>query len=320
MPQPSLVEGTHEPTVSAPRYSVAIPTYNRPDVLEQCLESIAALDYPLEQIEVVIVDNGGQQQTRDVVQRFEHILKLSHYVNDVNRGLGYSLNRSFRLSNGQRIVSMNDDVLLPASYMRDLDSTFDRDPQIGCVGCRAIEAGYVRCGSGVGHISPDGQVVGNFDEGGNEPVEVEHVYGFCYAFTREALEQAGPCDETLLAQPYSSGNRIETDHCLTIRKLGLKVIYNPRIAAQHLAKPRGDISERSLAWKRDDIRNTLYLFLKHYGLFGRNCVALRFAFRDVGIRSALLRPSLRNWLYVANGARARASAIGHYCRYLLGFR
>ena len=100
------------------------------------------------------------------------------------------------------------------------------------MGCRAIEQGYAELGHGDRpHRASDGEVVGNFDVDCGEPIEVEHVYGFCYVFTREAVRRAGLNDRTLLAQPYSSGNRIETDHCLSIRDAGLKVVYNPRMVA-----------------------------------------------------------------------------------------
>ena len=145
------------------------------------------------------------------------------------------------------------------------------------------------------------------------PIDVEHLYGFCYFFTRRSLELTGLNDRTLLAKPYSSGNRIETDHCLMIRRAGLRVVYDPRMTAIHLAKPRPDMSEASLAWHRNGIRNTLYLFLKHFGVFGKRGAALRLTFlAPLGLRSALLRPSRANLAYLVNaiaGACERLCAL-----------
>jgi hypothetical protein len=164
-------------------------------------------------------------------------------------------------------------------------------------------------------------IVGNFDVDCGKPVEVEHVYGFCYVFTREAVRRAGLNDGTLLAQPYSSGNRIETDHCLSIRRAGLKVVYNPRMVARHLAKPRPDMSEVSLRWHQNAIRNTLYLYLKHFGLLGKRAAALRLTFvKHVGILSTIRHPSRANLAYFVMGLRARASAYAHYVKYLMGPR
>jgi glycosyltransferase involved in cell wall biosynthesis len=43
-----------------PLFSVIIPTYNRPERLSVCLESLARLNYPPDRYEVVVVDDGSE--------------------------------------------------------------------------------------------------------------------------------------------------------------------------------------------------------------------------------------------------------------------
>lgn len=298
-------------------YSIIVPTYKRPDVLAQCLDRLAALDYPLDRIEVLVFDNGGAQHSARVGERFRGRLPLTYVVNDGVHSMGYSLNRGLRACRGSKIIEMNDDALVPPCLLTTCDAAFARDRRIGCIGFRVLENGFHESGDGIGRIDESGEIIGNFNRPGDRPVEVEHVYGFCYAYTREAIDRAGVHDEVLLARDYSSGNRMETDHCLCIRRAGLKVVYDPRIVVEHLAKPRGDYSERSLAWKLNATRNTLYLFLKHYGILGKKGLALRFALlQDVGIVSLLRRPSRANLDYFLTGLRARVSGFGHYLLYL----
>ncbi|MEO7275686.1 MAG: glycosyltransferase [Vicinamibacterales bacterium] len=304
---------------NAPVYSIVIPTFRRGEMLEACLESICGLDYPADRVDVVIVDNGGAEHNRSVSQPFAGRLRLRHLVNRVNKGYGYSVNRGIVEAAGDRILLLNDDARPCAQLLRECERLLATDAAIGCVGCRAEEAGYINGGEGIGRIDETGDVIANFNVDCGKPMDVEHIYGFCYVFTRQAVELAGLNDRTLLAQPYSSGNRIETDHCLMIRRAGLRVVYNPRMVALHLAKPRPDMSEVSLAWKRNAIRNTLYLYLKHYGPFGKHAAAMRLTFlRDVGILSALRRPTRANLVYFLSGLRARASAYAHYMKYLSG--
>jgi GT2 family glycosyltransferase len=304
---------------SAAAYSIVIPTFRRPDQLAECLSTVAALDYPLESLEVIIVDNGGVTENSEyVVEPFTGRLAIRYFVNPVNGGYGYSVNRGIAASRGVRLLLLNDDARLPREFLRQCDTLLDADPTIGCLGCRVDEDGYLNSGEGIGRLDESGEVIGNFNIDCETPIEVEHVYGFCYVFTREAIRRAGPCDETLLARPYSSGNRIETDHCLSIRGQGLKVVYNPRTVVRHLAKPRPDMSEISLRWKTNAIRNTIYLYLKHFGPFGKGGAALRLTFVvDVGLLSMLRRPTRANIAYFATGLRARASAYAHYGLYLM---
>jgi GT2 family glycosyltransferase len=307
--------------MTIPVYSIVIPTYRRGDSLAECLTSVCALDYPLDALEVIIIDNGGAEHTRAAADPFNDRLRIRYLVNPKNRGYGFSVNRGIVESTGARILLLNDDARPNPDLFRECDRLLAADTGIGCVGCRAIERGYAHSGEGIGRLADDGEVIANFDRDCGDPIEVEHVYGFCYLFTREAVQKAGLNDMTLLAQPYSSGNRIETDHCLSIRRRGLKVVYNPRMVAEHLAKPRPDMSEVSLRWKINAIRNTIYLYLKHYGPFGKRAAALKLTFvHDVGLLSAIRHPGWRNLAYFLTGLRARASAYGHYLKYLVGPR
>lgn len=307
--------------MTRPRYSIVIPTFRRPDDLAACVQSVCALDYPKSAIEVIIVDNGGEQNSRHAVQSFAEQVTIRYFVNPSNQGYGFSVNRGIVESSGDVVLLLNDDARPFPDLLEQCDTLIKRDSAIGCIGCRVIEEGYQSWGTEVGQVRDDGIVLGNYDIDCGQPIEVECVYGFCYAFTREAIRRAGLNDRTLLAQPYSSGNRIETDHCLSIREAGLKVIYNPLMVARHLAKPRPDLSEVSLNWHLNSIRNTLYLYLKHYGLFGKRGAALRLTFlRHVGIVSALTHPSKKNSAYFLMSLRARASAYLHYFRYLTGPR
>lgn len=305
--------------MDTPTYTIVIPTYRRPDSLAECLQSVCDLDYPKERLEVIIVDNGGESEnSRHAAVPFMDRLRLDYLVNAKNGGYGFSVNRGIRASRGARVVLLNDDARPMPDLLLECDRLLDADPSIGCVGCRAIEKGYVNSGDGIGRIGTNGEVIANFNVDCGRPIEVEHVYGFCYVFTREAIDRAGLNDTTLLAKPYSSGDRIETDHCLSIREHGLKVVYNPRMVARHLAKPRADYSEISLRWKLNSIRNTIYLYLKHFGPFGKRAAALRLTFlKDIGIVSAIRRPTRANVAYFMTGLRARASAYGHWLMHVL---
>lgn len=279
------------------------------------------MDYPQEQFTVSIYDNGLPMESSQVAVPFQNRLRLRYTVNEPGHGLGYSLERGLReCPPTGYLVELNDDALVPPDFLHRLRTIFESDPKIGVVGVRAIEDQYYSHPTdSIGTIALNGEVIGNFDRVTDGPVDVEHVYGFCYVYTREVVDRGGRHDKVLLTKDYSSGNRLETDHCLTARQLGFRVVYDGRIAVRHLAKPRADMCERSLRWKLNDTRNTLYLYLKHFGLFGKKALALRYTcIRDVGLISALRRPTKANWQYFFTGLHARGSAYFHYFRHLLG--
>ncbi|MEQ8848770.1 glycosyltransferase [Botrimarina sp.] len=295
-----------------------IPTYRRPDVLRQCLEHLCELQPGEGPFEVRVLDNGAPETSGHVIAEFAERLNVYYVENEPGHGMGYSLGRGAEAALGELIVELNDDALVPPDFLARVGGLFARRPEVGVVGFRAIEEGYASDDGSIGAIDADALTVrGNFDRETDGPVEVEHVYGFCYAYRRQLLERGGRHDKVLLAKDYSSGNRIETDHCLTARRLGYRVIYDGTIAVVHLAKPRTDLSERSERWRLNHLRNTLYLFLKHFGPFGRRAMALRYGLtHDVGLISLLKRPTPANARYFWVGLRARGSAVGHWLLHL----
>ncbi|MEI8213220.1 MAG: glycosyltransferase family 2 protein [Planctomycetota bacterium] len=301
-------------------WSVILPTYRRQDVLRQSLERLAASDLPKENAEVLIYDNGSPQDSQPVVESFAAELPIRYTNNGVGHGLGYSLTRGATEATGRMILEMNDDALVPSDLFARLSELFNGAPGVGVIGVRALEDGYHERGSGIGRIDPQSlEVIGNFDRTTDGPIDVEHVYGFCYAYMRDVVAKGAGHDQVLLARDYSSGTRIETDQCLMARRAGFRVVYDGSIAVVHLAKPRGDMDEFSPRWRLNHIRNTLYLYLKHFGWFGRSCMGIRFCFlHDLGLLSFIKRPTKSNWLYFWISIRARASGIWHWLRYVFG--
>ena len=111
---------------------------------------------------------------------------------------------------------------------------------------------------------------------------------------------------------------LKTDQCLTARALGFRVVYDGRIVVEHLAKPRNDLDEKSSRWRINYVRNTLYLFLKHYGWFGRQAIALRFfLFQRTGIMGLVTHPSWGNLVCLYEAINSRFSAVYHWLVFLL---
>ncbi|WP_270407381.1 glycosyltransferase [Paenibacillus timonensis] len=102
-----ILKELYKPERSHPLVSVVIRTYNRPDLLERCLQSINHQFYP--SIEVIVVNDGGEE--------ISHLLAQSkypcHYVRHAeNRGKAAALNTGLRLVRGKYINILDDDDLL----------------------------------------------------------------------------------------------------------------------------------------------------------------------------------------------------------------
>ena len=314
--------GSVKDSVSSYTWSVILPTYRREDTLPSCLDHIAQARHERDDIEIIILDNGVPESSRAIVEKSEIHSHLTYIENPPGSGLGYSLKKGAELAKGNLILEINDDAILPNQFFKELENIFESDPKIGVVGVRATEEGYLQTEEQVGTIDEhSGVITGNFASETKDPIDVEHIYGFCFAYRRELLAKGANHDQALLSKNYSSGTRIETDQCLSAIEAGYRVIYAGNIAVLHLAKPRIDLDERSEKWRLNHIRNTLYLFLKHFGLLNRKALALRYAIlHDVGVRSFLKCPSRKNLRYLITGFSAKVSAFYHWLIHLSRFR
>jgi len=89
-------------------FSIIIPTYNRPDRLGQCLQSLAQLDYPRPCFEVIVVDDGSQQPLAPIVSQFEVSLKL-RLLRQQNAGPASARNTGATAAQGNYLVFTDDD-------------------------------------------------------------------------------------------------------------------------------------------------------------------------------------------------------------------
>ncbi len=89
-------------------FSVVIATRNRPGQLADCLRSIARQDYPGEAIEVVVIDDGGEEPLDDVVDAFRDVLDI-RLLRQLHHGPAAARNRGARLARGEFLAFTDDD-------------------------------------------------------------------------------------------------------------------------------------------------------------------------------------------------------------------
>jgi glycosyltransferase involved in cell wall biosynthesis len=109
---------------SAPRATVAIPTYNRAAFLRESLES--ALAQTLADIEIVVSDNASTDETPDVVASFRDP-RLTYERLETNVGLHANLSRCLALGSAPYVaVLQDDDLMFPANLERKVAALVGR--------------------------------------------------------------------------------------------------------------------------------------------------------------------------------------------------
>ena len=100
------------------KYSIIVPVYNRPDEVDELLESLCSQTF--KDFEVIIVEDGSQKPCKDVCDKYADILAL-HYYDKENSGPGQSRNYGAERAAGEWLIVLDSDVVLPEDYLQAVD-------------------------------------------------------------------------------------------------------------------------------------------------------------------------------------------------------
>lgn len=122
--------------------SAAIITFNRAEWLKDALTSLTKQTRQPD--EVVVVDNGSKDHTKDVVLSFRDRLNIK-YVYEPVRGIPHARNTAIKNATGDIIASIDDDCVADENWLKQIEIPFIKDPHIGVVGGNVT---YFRVGEG----------------------------------------------------------------------------------------------------------------------------------------------------------------------------
>ncbi len=106
------------------KYSFIIPVFNRPDEVDELLDSLTR--QTLRQFEVIIVEDGSQQPCQDVCRKYQDCLDLKYFMKE-NSGPGQSRNYGVERATGEYVLILDSDVVLPEGYLQAVDEELQRE-------------------------------------------------------------------------------------------------------------------------------------------------------------------------------------------------
>ncbi|HBM15199.1 MAG TPA: glycosyltransferase family 2 protein [Lentisphaeria bacterium] len=115
-----------------PTVSVIIVNWNGKEYLPDCLNSL--LKQSFTDFETILVDNGSTDGSIELLKNFYpwvRIMPLSQ-----NTGFASGNNKGFACSHGKYIVTLNNDTRLEMSWLAELISAVENNPEIGMVASR----------------------------------------------------------------------------------------------------------------------------------------------------------------------------------------
>jgi len=112
-------------------FSLIIPVYNRPDEVDELLESLTKSDYN-EAFEIVLIEDGSSIPCKDVVMTYQGKLNISYYFKE-NSGPGDSRNFGMQKARGDYFIIFDSDCIIPPNYLTEVRKELDKN-YVDCFG------------------------------------------------------------------------------------------------------------------------------------------------------------------------------------------
>ena len=206
--------------------SFALVTHNRKEELKECLESI--LDQEYSPIEVTVVDNNSNDGTEELLRTryskpFIHYLKLPE-----NKGTVRGRNISLQMSEGDIIVTLDDDSVLGDRYAtKKIVEKFESDKDIGVLAFKIINY-YPK------KISLKYLPYRKKSLSPNQEFETTYFLGCGHAIKREVYETVGFYMDVFFGME-------ELDLSFRILEAEKKIIFFPEVKVYHKKSKKGRV-------------------------------------------------------------------------------
>jgi glycosyltransferase involved in cell wall biosynthesis len=234
---------------SAPRISAVICTHNRADYLERALGSLTQQSLPVDEFEVLVVDNASTDATAEIARRFVDWLPTLRYLREDRLGLSWARNTGAASCRSPYLAYLDDDARAAPNWLERLLCIFERAERApACIGGRVW---LDWDGAAPAWLPPRYYSVYTHVDHGEEDRPLgdrEYVVGANLAFRRDVLLGLGGFDTNLGRKGSVLLSGEESAVVGKIRACGLPIFYAGSAAVWHAVPPAR--RRRSWLWLR----------------------------------------------------------------------
>jgi FkbM family methyltransferase len=217
------------PLCPDPRVSIVMPVYNQVDYTLRCLDSVRRNTRG--RFEVIVVDDCSSDDTNRIIPSIKNV----RYVrNAVNLGFLRTSNVGATQARGEFILFLNNDTEVLSNWLEPLVDLLERNDKAAIVGSKLVYAdGTLQEAGGI--YWQDGRGT-NYGRGDRDPArpqynyvrEVDKCSGASLLVRTEIFKEIGGFDAR-----FAPAYKEDADICFSARKLGYKVLYQPRSVVVH---------------------------------------------------------------------------------------
>ena len=228
--------------------SIIIPTLNRANLLELAIKSFCEQGFPPEKFEILVVDNGSTDQTKDVAEKAIALFPCHQirYICESEPGLLSGRHRGASEAKGEILTFVDDDIEAAPYWLEAIYSTFN-DPTVQLVGGRNLPKYEVAPPKWLDWFwsdHPYGRVYGSLSllDFGEQVrvIDANYVWGLNFSIRKSAIFELGGFHPDCIPKhlQYLQGDG-ESGLTQKANVRGFKTLYQPQaLVYHHVSKER----------------------------------------------------------------------------------
>lgn len=169
------------------RYSIIIPVYNRPEEVRELLLSLQ--DQTFKDFEVLIVEDGSDIPCREIVERFSGSLNIRYFLKE-NQGPGPARNYGASEANGQTLIFLDSDCVLPPTYMECVSEELNKSDAGAFGGPDRAHSGFTDLQKAISFAMTSFLTTGGI-RGGKQKLDRFHPRSFNMGIRRSVFDEVG---------------------------------------------------------------------------------------------------------------------------------
>ena len=169
------------------RYSLIIPVYNRPDEVDELLESLTRQHF--QNFEVLVVEDGSSVPCESVVDRYATSLDI-HYLKKANSGPGQTRNFGAERSRGEYLLILDSDCVLPPNYLDAIEAELQKEPADAFGGPDRAHESFTRVQKAINYAMTSFFTTGGI-RGGKKKMDKFYPRSFNMGIRREIYQDLG---------------------------------------------------------------------------------------------------------------------------------
>lgn len=214
-----------------PKVTIVFPIFNGWEDTRDCLTSIKNLNYPKEDLKIIIIDNASTDGSVEAIKKLTNSkikgLRIKLIENKENLGFAKAVNQGVKKATSELILITNNDVVFEKDCLKELVKAITGNSEIGAVGGKIYWKNQDKIAIDGFRLNP---YLGyhQFDLSGlDRKRERDWVPGTGLLTKRKLLLDLGGFDEGYFF--YFE----DIDFCLRAKKAGFKLLYTPRAILFH---------------------------------------------------------------------------------------